>query len=140
MDKGLLELEGDELYKRLRPKINHYKTLLAQPFTPHTNPGFAPWTRKRKTQHPTNHPSQVTQNIQTNTTTIPPWSPPQPTPPPPHTQSPTPMEQTQSTTHQPTPPSASSTARAIHPNQPANNPNHAIPPLMSNTLTPTPYA
>ena len=133
----------DEFTQRLNKKLEESLeestqrfNIYAQHFTSHTKPGYAPWVRKRKDHHPNNHPSQVTQNIQTNTTTIPPWSPPQPTPHPPQTQSPTPMELNQPTTHQPTPPIPSSTDRATRPNQPAKDPNHAIPPLMSITFTP----
>ena len=135
MDKSLEE-SCKSLGESLEETTQLMNILIAQQTTSHTKPGYAPWIRKRRDHHPNNHPSQVTQNIQTNTTTIPPWSPPQPTPHPPQTQSPTPMELNQPTTHQPTPPIPSSTDRATRPNQPAKDPNHAIPPLMSITFTP----
>ena len=85
--------------------------------------GFAPYTKKRRKT------SQVTENTQTTATTIPPWNPPKPTPHPQQLQSPTPMEQSQPTTQQP---SDQTPAQS----QPPNTQTQAITPLMSITFTP----
>ena len=94
----------------------------------HTPTGYAPYTRKRRTAEQS-HPCQVPNKLQIKPNTLPDWTPPQPTLPP--------QEQSQAihppptaTPPPPTPPTS------LPPNQPENNPTHAIRPLMSITFTP----
>ena len=94
----------------------------------HTPTGYAPYIRKRRTAEQS-HPCQVPNKLQIKPNTLPDWTPPQPTLPP--------QEQSQAIHSLPTavpPPPTPPTS--LPPNQPENNPTHAIQPLMSITFTP----